>query len=305
MNKLAVLDVDGVCRHNDRSKQGGNFYTLRYEDVDWIEGAIEAHRLLYDMGYKIFWVTMQNCIAENKIAFEDCREIFAKMKDYVNRQLGRDAVVDFSICVTEEDSEAKIEAKKRAVESIIRNYKIHPNQSFGCGDARSDIIAFKMAGITTNVHIDLPDTTAKNDHNVIEADGIAPNLLQAVQRLQVNGYDANSLFIEQVNKLTGREHIILNDKASDRCYKILQIFKGVKSSYHYHKNKDERFTVLRGVVEFEVNNHKTKAESGDYYYMLVGECHSFEAVTDMAIILEESTYHEDSDTYRLTNSQAV
>ena len=303
-NKAAFLDVDGVIRHNDRSKNGGNYYNLSYEGVDWIDGAIEAHDLLYKMGYSIFWITMQNCIAEGKISHKDCDSIFRQMRDHVNGVVGKEVVNGYTICVTTEDKKDKINAKRDAVLEIAEAEGIDLFRSFGCGDARADVLAFNRAGVGGTCHIDLPDTTVKNDHNVVEADGIAPNLLSAVTWLSCRGYDPNSLFINQVTKMTGKEYWILNDKAKNKCYKILHIFRGRKSSYHCHHVKSEKFTVLRGLIKFKIGDETIFADAGDTFDIPQEACHSFESLTDMAIILEESTHHEDEDTYRETPSCA-
>ena len=302
MNKAAYLDCDGVIRHNDRSKQGGNFYTLSYDDVEWIDGAIEAHRRLYDMGYKVFWVTMQNCINERKISYEDCKDIFIQMQEYVNGQCNAPVVKNFVICTSKENSEAKIMAKSKAVKVFSEQYTINLEESFGCGDARADVIAFKEAGVGTVVHIDLPDTTAKNDHNVLEADGIAPSLSHAIHWFDWGGNDPKSLFSDIVNKVTGREYIILNDNSLGMCYKIIQIFKGRISSVHRHEIKNEVFTVLEGRVRFVVDQNKYVCAPGHTITIPCGVYHSFEALSPVAIFLEVSGYHQDSDTYRLTQS---
>ena len=111
MRKAAFLDVDGCIKHSDRSQKWGNFYTLTYDGVHWIDGAIEAHKRLYDMGYDVFWVSMQNCINEKLITMYECFNIFRKMKDYVNEQVGSPVVRNYQICTSEENSEAKILAK--------------------------------------------------------------------------------------------------------------------------------------------------------------------------------------------------
>lgn len=298
MNKAAFLDVDGVIRHNDRSKQGGNFYTLKYSDVDWIDGAIFAHKMLYHAGYDIYWVTMQNCILEGKITKLECANIFTKMTEHVHNKIGCNCIKGVAICTSTENSDDKIFIKQQETKKIAITNNVDLVTSLGVGDAKSDILAFKRAGVGTNIHIDLPDTSAINDHNVIEADGIAPNLRTAVDWFLQRGHDPNSLFLEHVNKLTGREYIILNDSVRSKCYKILQIFKGRKSSSHYHKNKVEKFTVLRGIVKFTAMRGMRYVEHGDFVEIEQGEKHSFESITDMALILEESSYHEDSDTYR-------
>lgn len=305
MRKGAFLDCDGVIWHNDRSMVGGNYYNLSIADVRWIEGAIQAHERLYQAGYDIFWVTMQNCIREGKIKADECYDIFKFMRNYINNLLGNNVVRDFAICSTEEKAEAKVLAKRNAILGLATLNMINLSQSFGCGDARSDILAYNEAGIGTTVHIDLPDTTVQNDHDVKEADGIAPNLETAVQWLLARGNEIDSLFIDTVNKLTGREYVMLNDPSLNQCYKLLQIFKGRQSSYHCHHIKTETFTIVKGAVKLQIGDEVIHAIAGRTF-QIDPECyHSFSAETETAIIFEESSYHDDKDTIRKNNSCAT
>lgn len=308
MKKGAFLDVDGVIRHNDRSIEGGNFYNLIIDDVMWIHGAVDAMFKLYTMGYDVYWITMQNCIAEGLITSNECNKIFEYMRNHVNSLFNANIVKDYYICVTSEDKEAKIEAKTNAVYEASLHYDIDLESSFGCGDAEADIIAFKRAGIGVVCHIDLPDNnTTKNDHNVKLADGISPSLETAVHWLSCRGYDPNSMFIHKENKLTGYEYWITNNDVDNQCYKLLHLFKGRKSSLHSHKIKSEKFKVIQGIVLFtycdeQGNTASMKLFTGDEYNVKVNLAHSFEALSDTAILLEESLYHVESDTYRITNS---
>lgn len=300
----AFLDVDGVIRHNNRSKVGGNYYNIELSDVQYIEGAIEAHKLLYNAGYNVFWITMQNSITEGKTTLAYQNLLFNIMRETVNNSVGANVVKDFKICTTEsEDSQEKIDAKLEAVFDLACYYDISFRDSFGCGDCKSDVLAFKQVGIGTVVHIDLPDLEGVyNDHCVKEADGIAPDLITAVQWLLARGNDINSLFVDVVNKLTGREYVILNDPEANKCFKILQLFKGRKSSCHHHLEKTESFKVIKGVVKFTIDSKIIYAYPGSVFSIDHEVDHSFEACSETALIFEESTYHKDSDTIRLTPS---
>ena len=113
-----------------------------------------------------------------------------------------------------------------------------------------------------------------------------------------------------VPKGWGRELILAN--FPDYCGKLLCFSKGQRFSSHYHAKKSESFYVLSGRIRFShfdpSNADKITRELG------VGEVvdiprlcvHQVEAIEE-SIIIEVSTHHEDSDSYRVEKgaSQAV
>lgn len=155
--KVAFLDVDGVVRENDRSIDGGPYYVLGIKDVVFRPGVLDTLKILHECGYKVFWVTMQNCIMEGLVTKNQVEGIFAYMSWEVRKHGGY--ITDCAICTTNtEDAKAKIFAKCDATMSLIKQYDIDVNESFGVGDAISDIEAFRYAGIPDMnlFHIDIP-----------------------------------------------------------------------------------------------------------------------------------------------------
>lgn len=111
-----------------------------------------------------------------------------------------------------------------------------------------------------------------------------------------------------VPKGWGYEKWIVNNDLY--CSKILFFVKGKMCSYHFHKLKDETFFVLNGKVELyhcSPDDHqrddvqfsfKTILEKGDSFRIKPGTRHRIVALEDSEI-LETSTQHFDSDSYRL------
>ena len=97
-----------------------------------------------------------------------------------------------------------------------------------------------------------------------------------------------------VQRVWGSEEWIVN---KDYCGKILNLKKGFRSSIHYHKNKDETFYLLSGKVLLEIGDEKKVLEPGDIQIILPNQKHRFTGLEDSKII-EFSTHHEDSDSYR-------
>ena len=99
---------------------------------------------------------------------------------------------------------------------------------------------------------------------------------------------------KEVLKVWGHEEIIVN---RDYCGKKLILNKGFRCSMHYHKLKDETFYILSGKVLLEIGMKKWIMLPGDSMLIKPGQKHRFTGLEDSEII-EFSTHHEDSDSYR-------
>jgi quercetin dioxygenase-like cupin family protein len=78
---------------------------------------------------------------------------------------------------------------------------------------------------------------------------------------------------------------------------------GYRCSQHYHAKKDETFYVLIGEVLLHVNGVVHLLKQGDFYRIKPFDVHYFESpVPEGAIFLEASTYHDDKDVVRMTDS---
>ena len=103
----------------------------------------------------------------------------------------------------------------------------------------------------------------------------------------------------------GREVWIANNPLY--CGKILEIQQGKRCSLHYHKLKTESFYLLSGKLKVRIRPAPdADAAATEEFEMVSGECmdiapglvHQMEALED-ARLLEFSTQHFDSDSYRL------
>ncbi len=107
--------------------------------------------------------------------------------------------------------------------------------------------------------------------------------------------------LKTIEKVWGEEIVLVNSKKY--CSKLLVIDKNAESSYHYHKNKQETFYAIEGYVTLTV-------EGKDYMLapftrpktIECGDRHKFRGDTT-AVILEVSTYHDERDVYRLSESK--
>lgn len=111
-------------------------------------------------------------------------------------------------------------------------------------------------------------------------------------------------FIKIVPHLWGEERWVIN--TDDYCGKIIILKKGWQSSLHYHRKKDETFYVNKGKVklEFEIDDRICFIimEPKDSYRIKPGIKHRFRSLTKQSEVIEFSTHHEDSDTFKITHA---
>ncbi len=105
------------------------------------------------------------------------------------------------------------------------------------------------------------------------------------------------------NKKWGSETWLANN--SKYCGKILYLKHGYRCSIHNHKKKDETFYILSGCVWMEWDGRYRVMYAGDALRIKPGVYHRFHAFESDAQILEISTQHFDSDSYRKTKSEKV
>jgi len=103
-----------------------------------------------------------------------------------------------------------------------------------------------------------------------------------------------------VPKNWGYEDILVNTESY--CGKRMLVYEEHRCSVHMHKIKDETLLVSGGLVWFETGNepdqlHGIWMKDNERIRITPGLWHRFTALRDSTII-EVSTHHEDSDSYR-------
>ena len=99
---------------------------------------------------------------------------------------------------------------------------------------------------------------------------------------------------KEVEKVWGKELWIVNGKY---CGKKLMLKRGHRCSMHQHKNKDEVFYLIRGVILMEVDDKKWIMNPEDSVHVPQNTLHRFTGLLNSQII-EFSSHHEDEDSYR-------
>tara|TARA_B100002019_G_C21124374_1_gene525014 strand:+ start:481 stop:885 length:405 start_codon:yes stop_codon:yes gene_type:complete len=108
-----------------------------------------------------------------------------------------------------------------------------------------------------------------------------------------------------VEKDWGYEIWMANNLEENYCGKILKIYEGHKSSMHYHLKKHETFYILSGELRVELiytksgNKGYKILKQGDTMEIERGQPHQLIAYDGDVEFVETSTFHEDSDSYRI------
>ena len=109
---------------------------------------------------------------------------------------------------------------------------------------------------------------------------------------------------KKVTKPWGYELWLANNDVHNYCGIILHVKEGHKFSMHFHAQKHETFYVLSGHAKLTTIDTATSTNievdlyEGDCYVIHRLVPHQIYAVSELDII-ESSTYHMDSDSYRV------
>lgn len=148
MDKVIFLDRDGTI---NIEKQ----YLYKIEDFEFIDGVIEAIRLLNINGYKVIVITNQAGVARGYYSANDVENLH----NYINEELKKNNayIDDFYYCVhhpSEGIGKYKIDCKCRKPKTGLfmqaeQKYEVDKSESWMIGDNISDIIAGNNYGIKT------------------------------------------------------------------------------------------------------------------------------------------------------------
>ncbi len=142
--KAAFLDRDGVIIQ----KAPEDEYIARWEQVQFLPGALEAVSTLYRAGFKIFIVTNQRGVALGKIRLDDLEEIHHRMR----ATFGEAGVSITGIYFCPHAKDDNCFCRKPAPGMLLRAAEDHGLELGRCwviGDSSSDIEAGLRAGCRT------------------------------------------------------------------------------------------------------------------------------------------------------------
>ena len=110
---------------------------------------------------------------------------------------------------------------------------------------------------------------------------------------------------KKVDKNWGYEIWMANNEKENYCGKILYIKFGHSTSMHLHKNKHETFYILEGSLDIEIictvttEKYTKTVNEGEVFVLDRLIPHRLTPSGGDVKFVEISTFHEDSDSYRL------
>ena len=139
--KAAFLDMDGVINEDTG-------YLKNIEDFKWIEGAIEALKILKKNNFLIIIISNQSGVSRGYFSEQDVY----KLHKWINLQLSEHNIKidDFFFATEHPDTEISKTRRKpspRMIEEAIEKYNLNRADCFMVGDKDIDVLAAKNANI--------------------------------------------------------------------------------------------------------------------------------------------------------------
>ena len=139
--KAAFLDRDGVINEDTG-------YLHKIKDFKWIEGAIEALKILKENNFLIIVISNQSGVARGYFSEQDVHNLHK----WINVQLSEHNIkIDDFFFATElpktENSKTRRKPSPKMIEEAIVKYNLNRDDCFMIGDKDIDVLAAKNAKI--------------------------------------------------------------------------------------------------------------------------------------------------------------
>jgi D-glycero-D-manno-heptose 1,7-bisphosphate phosphatase len=144
MFKAAFVDRDGVINR----KMPDGFYVTRWEEMQFLPGAIEGVHLLQQAGFRVIVVSNQRCVAKGLVTVEELESMHSRMLETF---ASAGAVID-AVYYCPHDNRAACFCRKPAPGMLLqaaREHHLNLAQSWMIGDADTDVAAGQGAGCKT------------------------------------------------------------------------------------------------------------------------------------------------------------
>ena len=139
--KAAFLDRDGVINEDTG-------YLKNIKDFKWVEGAIEALKILKKNNFLIIIISNQSGVSRGFFS----EQYVYKLHKWINLQLSKHNIKidDFFFATEHPDTEISKTRRKpspRMIEEAIEKYNLNRDDCFMIGDKDIDVLAAKNAKI--------------------------------------------------------------------------------------------------------------------------------------------------------------
>jgi D-glycero-D-manno-heptose 1,7-bisphosphate phosphatase len=179
-NKAIFLDRDGVINQEVN-------YLSKPEDFEFIEGSIDALKILQALDYLLIIITNQAGIARGYFSLENLNAIHDKMLTLL-KQNGV-TLTDIFFCPHHPDFTGSCDCRKPKPGMVLNASKKHSvnlNKSYMVGDTLIDIETGFNAGCKTVLVLTGYGTEELKKANQIKPDFIFKNLLEFAKNLKFN-----------------------------------------------------------------------------------------------------------------------
>ena len=140
INKACFLDRDGVLNEDVG-------YLHKSEDFKWIDGAIEAIKLLKRNNFLVIVITNQSGISRGYYTSKDVTNLHQWMNKILKKEGIQINDFFFSEDLPNNNPESRRKPSPKMINEAVEKYNLDKTRCFMVGDKKTDLIAAKNASI--------------------------------------------------------------------------------------------------------------------------------------------------------------
>ena len=140
INKACFLDRDGVLNEDVG-------YLHKSEDFKWIDGAVEAIKLLKRNNFLVIVITNQSGISRGYFTAKDVTNLHEWMNKILKKEDIQINDFFFSGDLPNNNPESRRKPSPKMINEAVEKYNLDKTRCFMVGDKKTDLIAAKNASI--------------------------------------------------------------------------------------------------------------------------------------------------------------
>ena len=140
INKACFLDRDGVLNEDIG-------YLHKCEDFKWIDGAVEAIKLLKKNNFLVIVITNQSGISRGYFTSKDVTNLHEWMNKILKKEDIQINDFFFSGDLPNNNPESRRKPSPKMINEAVEKYNLDKTRCFMVGDKKTDLIAAKNASI--------------------------------------------------------------------------------------------------------------------------------------------------------------
>ena len=140
INKACFLDRDGVLNEDIG-------YLHKSEDFKWIDGAVEAIKLLKKNNFLVIVITNQSGISRGYFTSKDVTNLHQWMNKILKKEGIQINDFFFSEDLPNNNPESRRKPSPKIINEAVEKYNLDKTRCFMVGDKKTDLIAAKNASI--------------------------------------------------------------------------------------------------------------------------------------------------------------